>query len=441
MAEVYSKVHAYSVRSNRGFSYSGWDGNHASGTVFNYLTSTNSRLDGFKNPRWRDQVGMRVQAGTPATGTHRYLNAGYAVISGYREDKVTIFPNPPDWKRSGYISFGNIWPYSGIPTAAMTNSERTSLTTKARLDFLKNCYELSTSAALGASLLEAREVVRFLKHPMASMIKLLEGREIKLHSKFARKNRVTTSGRRRRNFGDYQDALSDTWLETQFAIKPLISDVVAAAEHLRDRWEHMEVEFVPVKGKAKIEWTEAMPPLYLDIGASSVRRKFIETRKTTKSVRYQGLLRLDPMKGNWSYGDMSRLGLGIRSFIPSIYEATPWSFLLDYFFDVGGLIQSFSFPLSFLRFTTVTIRTECETVIDDALIWAVDPPFGNVLRWGPTSASVLPSRGVYKTWERQVPDPMVLPRVNVPFTVPNPKQITNMVALAASRSRQRFSRL
>jgi len=131
---------------------------------------------------------------------------------------------------------------------------------------------------------------------------------------------------------------------------PAIADTIAIAESLNRLMDTEQRTRVHGFGRGN---DSTQPVLFTqDDGQFSSRISYVDT--TVKTVKFTaGVL------GNmqWPEGSLKRLrdlaGFTPEEFIPSLYELVPWSFLADYFTNLGGVVRG--------------NYTRCDTVI-----WAIE---------------------------------------------------------------------
>lgn len=129
----------------------------------------------------------------------------------------------------------------------------------------------------------------------------------------------------------------DTWLEYSFGWKPLISDIDSAIdEFYHSQW--VRPIFTMVKGSA-----ESVDKVVDSEGGKSLGYGFwiswynVLTRSA--SVKYYGTLR---SVGN-GISNNHLGGFAPWEFVPTIWELIPYSFLVDYFTNIGNIISSWSY--------------------------------------------------------------------------------------------------
>lgn len=145
---------------------------------------------------------------------------------------------------------------------------------------------------------------------------------------------ISTSKRRRRKFNrsfarDQSKAVANAWIQAQYGIRPLMEDVKGAAESLA-------------------KYLNQQPPVYKvevhrAIKLSSVTRtsvnpdyvRFINEIQTTEYHLKYGCYFTQDL-------NVSSLptSLGLTNPASILWELTPWSFVVDWFFPVGNWIAS-----------------------------------------------------------------------------------------------------
>jgi hypothetical protein len=391
-------------------------------------------LLGYKNPNWREQVREHRSATTPCSGTFRGLDPGYVEVSAIRR-KV-----PPDGTPDiDYLEYGELWNttsgYPAVPALPTASVENVALTR-----FYQSANNQINQASGMIALGELRETVRQLKHPFKSLTDLLKTRERKLKGKWNRLNAVRLAGnkRKRKILGrDFKNAAAGTWLEAQLAIQPLAHDIEDIVTYLQFRRFQVGVEYLPIRSKYEVISRSVDSLTWVEPSISSVWIYINRERKTISKVKYKGQIKVDPLNSWVDWRDFSRLGLSLRQFLPTLYEITPWSFVLDYFVDVGGLIESFNVPREDIAWFNKTSRSESQVNLTQGKPSAAFLGSGYRIDLG--ASFFRPATGVASQFTRSGGSTFSLPRPSIVLDLPNGKQFVNLVALALSDSRQRFS--
>lgn len=144
-------------------------------------------------------------------------------------------------------------------------------------------------------------------------------------------------------------ALSDAYLEMQFGWKPLVSDIEGALKAFRDP----RLEITRVSASAKEE-SASSPVRTHSLGdfPFTFYSDFTLTGSTTVKIR-GGVKVMTTGTGR----RRQSLGLLPQDFVPTVYELVPWSFLVDYFTDLGNVLAALTFPREDIAWaSTTTVR-------------------------------------------------------------------------------------
>lgn len=220
--------------------------------------------------------------------------------------------------------------------------------------------------------------------------------------------------------------LSDSWLELQFGWLPLISDIEDAHKALnnpRPQYAH-----VVGSGSDFIIVSRGQ----VSSGSGIIVHRGSQTESTECEVKYYGQVRAyaNPAGG----GPMQDFGLHAREFLPTAWEVLPWSFAVDYFTNVGDIVNAIAYAGSNVQWagkvTTCSREVKREThmygVADTATLMYVTTlslPF----------ISRVKSSSVARRNEFSVPIPSLL------WGIPSRKQFLNLAALAVSRRLRLFN--
>jgi hypothetical protein len=132
--------------------------------------------------------------------------------------------------------------------------------------------------------------------------------------------------------------LADQWLEIQFGWKPLLHDIDDGCKALAILNTGQSLSTGRVSASAEVV---ANP-----VETNSVKRKSnswwrVHTVSKDQSMTiYRGALRVDAQNPASMLGRL--LGFDPSSFLPTVWELIPYSFLIDYFTNVGDIVEGFS---------------------------------------------------------------------------------------------------
>jgi hypothetical protein len=132
--------------------------------------------------------------------------------------------------------------------------------------------------------------------------------------------------------------LADAWLEVQFGWKPLLRDVDDACKALAiiNTGQSLSTGRISAKATTERESYRNTSTFGYSIAAWQTQLYEIESSSTI----YRGALRVDALNPK---GQEARLvGFDLSSFLPTAWELIPYSFLIDYFTNIGEIIEGWS---------------------------------------------------------------------------------------------------
>jgi hypothetical protein len=323
-----------------------------------------STQSGWSTPGWRKRIKAGLNASSPYTCDKFAVEVAdpmsFVLVSKYRQsvnpDRYTPLV---EYRYKGFPnSLGNF-----LHNAEPSPEQASQALSKFLSNIRQTRSEMNGLTVLG----ELRETLHMLRHPAEALRKATE-RYIQAVKSKGKKVNQRTKRRRRESEEDFRvrranalkDAVSGSWLEYKFGALPLLSDIQdigRVAERLLD-----EERRTTVKGRSK--------ELRVKLNANPIHQSDVEgvvftgsrSWSTTVSVQYQGGLRLK-QSGASGISRLAELsGFTLENFVPAAWELAPWSFLADYFVNIGEVLEASSTDTSGLFWATRTTRqvTTCE---------------------------------------------------------------------------------
>ncbi len=311
-------------------------------------------LTGEVNPSWKDQVRRGVDASTVMSATGSTVNARRCVISVITAS-VTGHPlNRREFRWDGYPIYA--MPVYANPSASVLSNARNQALRK----FLQRANAIRTSVEGGQALGEWKETVRAITNPLGALRQFIVRHVLNTKKRLRRIN--SHGGRSRGARRNYKGpprskamaaALADTYLEFVFGWIPLKKDIQDAIAGLLDRYD--QPDRVIIKGKGIVGWNESATDQQL------FNTDFIEVLQSRISVntvdyRFRASIKTGAINGVRSVS--STLGILPERFLPTVWELIPYSFVVDYFLNIGDIIESYAFQRCGIEWGTRTIRTK-----------------------------------------------------------------------------------
>lgn len=295
-------------------------------TAGSSFSSASSVTVGDNIPGWRE----RIKAGLGAT-----TNLDGTISGGTRPTWNSITMNLSRFDASlgrvVYQSFELYGVFSHLSAPPQTQStDLTKTDLAARQQFAQQIKRAQRHIQGLVTLGELGETVRMIKNRARS---LSDGcyrylSDVKKRS-------------RRRGKKPVRKVIADTWLENAFGWQPLINDVVAGAESLAElQRRNPPNRRVTARAHRRTTETDPVQTKSLPGGTSPLWKVQYPTYKVYDTrVRYVGSVRLNL---DHTTRINSVFGLQLSDLVPSLWELIPYSFLVDYFTNIGDLLDNWS---------------------------------------------------------------------------------------------------
>lgn len=311
------------------------------------------KITGEVNRRWREQVAAHTNATTPLSGAYESVDStplvvkekvGYGLPSSQDEEVRTI---------GGEVAAYYYLPNSvnNHPSAAIDPSRAVSI---AMSKALKQIHSAQRKMSGAVFLGELREAAHMLRHPAEGLRKALKETYLDKLKQLKRKDP-----------NKWKKAISQTWLEGCFGWRPFVNDLEDAMNAYKEIQERVEDRFESLKAVGKdsaliLSKSELFAPV-ADTNCRGTMRQWEEAicviRGEVKALAVT------------TSADKARVfGLTQGEFLPTAWELCPWSFLFDYFTNIGDIIENAitdTTSVAWLEMSTITkARTDAEVHAD-----------------------------------------------------------------------------
>lgn len=314
-----------------------------------------------RNPKWKEQVANGQQAGTPftASGVERTVfEDGFTSVTL----KLGTVDKPEYYSESYAGSLGYSVVAPNHLSGRLTTADNQAL--KSVYSAIKQQQQHFSG---GTFLGEFREALHMIKRPASALrdgISKYNGILTK------RMNGAISRGQsRKQRKKALLDAASGSWLEASFGWLPLLSDIKGIAEtaaRFQYDFRHSEVRGFGIDRKVA---TYPNEDLHI---ANYLNGHVIQRDEWNQIVVYRCGVSFANTSDFGSIGRLAELsGFNLSDFAPTVWELTPWSFLVDYFTNVGDVISAYSTGNSAVKWTNKsdvlrTTRTVmCVASLDD----------------------------------------------------------------------------
>lgn len=301
-----------------------------------YYQTPNTVTFGDNIPDWKRKIRNNQSATTSLVGTNyeEVESLGDVITDYIRTDNVNL------WEVLRYTRQYDMTPFSvhyyapsatGLSSVSISDADNA-----AKADFLKHLIREQRQVSGGVILGELRETLRMLRNPARSL-----RRRVTDWQNSARKLRTRAQRSRRGSYAERKRALNkdlaDSWLENSFGWQPLLSDIDDASRALNRRNEYVG-DPQGVYGEGGRDTDLGTTVAYGNGQGCRIYHSF--ARKIVTHVEYYGHTRayvLNPLRFN------ARLwGFSPQDFVPTLWELMPYSFLIDYFTNIGNVLEAWS---------------------------------------------------------------------------------------------------
>lgn len=316
---------------------SGTDGNMNYTEILNSFEVSNSVTKGPNYSNYKSRITRGLNATTRLSGVEyrRTSRPSYGYYASVNNDWDEV-PH-----LTAYSVSGQIFPIG--PPSTVNGSVTTALN-QAKTRFVSSCREHQGAFKTGVFLGELRKTASLIGSSAKS---LASG----VSSYLTNASRIRSRVRKK----DRLKVLADSWLEYSFGWKPLLSDIDDAAKEAARLHYHPPSVMIRSKGQS------------LHLGNQSNRSgsngplgwTYNYRDKETIEAKIYGKLKLETDDSLPRVAE--RLSLNLQDFVPTVWELVPYSFLIDYFTNVGDMLNAVSFnraALSFCSYGTIvsTVR-------------------------------------------------------------------------------------
>jgi hypothetical protein len=288
------------------------------------------------NPTFRAQIQAGHDATTPATGI-KYSIEGTRFMH-YNRTGVAFDKYDVQYDVIGEAPL--LWPNPLFtPSTALVADIRNRAIRK----FLDNAKSARSSFEAGQDLGEIKQTIESLIHPMNSLKELTLSYFSKLTKAKAKYKKAPA----------LHKALSDSYLEYRFGWRPLALDIADAYAGLtnRNRMSSTASCYGSAGGTEMIGVVEGSV-----LPTGDARYDLTTYTYYEYSYRIKGAIRLNLNKdGNIPVLQALQLST-LNDFAVTAWDLLPYSFVVDYFTNVGDIINAVTFPFSDLTFACGTER-------------------------------------------------------------------------------------
>jgi len=291
--------------------------------------SWSNTKEGTSNPYRKVQIARGQNASTDYTHSEKLLVMPQARVDAYSWDTAgTPKRRRHDWVTGNLASLAIPATPTDLSLASADNLARTKAYQSIRRQ--QQAFQaLVCAGELGETL---RMIVRAATGLRRRLIRDVTTSTKKL-SQMRRRRRETLGGFLKRR----THTAAELHLQAVFGWRPFFSDIGSANAWLERRLEIVDPS-LPFKGSGG---TETCTFAALTGGSGFATWRCTKATGSLASVRYYGRVSGRTL-GNRVLMESRLLGVNLGEWLPSLYEIVPWSFFIDYFSNLGDVVESWS---------------------------------------------------------------------------------------------------
>jgi hypothetical protein len=308
-----------------------------------YVNLYESRL-GIEQPFHRQMIANRQGATSNLTASRESCVFSSGSITVTERDQIKFPPQSPEW-RDRYVSTSTkmAWTFSQVTPRSVVGSAVSDARADALSKYYQKVNEIRQSAKGQVMAGEIRETIRMLRNPFQGFIKLF--------TSLMRNNSTWRSPVR---------AQSELWLQYRFGILPLIQDCEDIKKIINKTAVKEHVGSSRVYGVSQSAETEVWTGS--DIYGATLQGTMTYEQKAEVIIRF-GYLYQAMGASAAKTDDFMESFLNPRDLPSTAWELIPWSFLVDYFVNIGAIIESVTTYTGAVVWTSdSTVKTSTATL-------------------------------------------------------------------------------
>lgn len=379
--------------------------------------SATDSVIGEDHPNWRQIIRARGNAMGVVSASRLTDLEARASYSNY---SYPIKQVSGVWVPNGYTAtlFEGDPACLGDPFSAPAHD--LSAVNQAKAKYAQKVYAAQTSIMGGVVLGELRETLHMIRHPANALAKSVTSYYNTLKS--MRRSLKKASNKKK------QSAIRQTYLEYTYGWGPLMSDVKSGAEAL-SRIVNEGPKRVHVRAFGSSDGVVYITPYGGSVGSNGFGCNWHDVYKTKCTIYGAYDVQLEKTVGQRA---IAITGMRLSDFLPTVWELIPYSFLVDYFTNIGDIILAASTPYSGAVYVGQSTKTRMERTCKDYTFSvhntpiSTDPsnPHGGqteILNLGKNSCAL-------ERFDR-IASPNLMPSFEFTLGGLSPRRILNVVAL------------
>lgn len=283
-------------------------------------------LNGYRLPNYRSLIRFGENATTPLTATQAHIEPSFVTAGVQYSDLIFQGHATKGEEIYGFVDHSDPWNFPSAPPSDVV----AEVTNRCIRKFLDRAESIRSSVEAGQDFGEYRETLNGITRPLGSL-------KDYVLSYFPRVEKL--KGRYKKDRLSLTKALADTYLEWTFGWHPLALDIANAYVGLRNRSRFSDRQMVTASASGRYGDTVQVR-LPVSEGGLLANLYQDSVKYSEYKVKMYGMIRTGAINGVVSRAQT--LELDLPHFVPTIWDLLPYSFIVDYFVNVGDIIRSLS---------------------------------------------------------------------------------------------------
>lgn len=383
-----------------------------------------STVIGSANPGWRDQIKAGVNATTPFSGVKYHSDVNWATA------EVNVYNGFPVQAVSQVWGGSLIYPVYMAPPA-FSPSQISDATNRCIRKFIADCNKATSSDNLtGRS-------IKHLQHDLHTIIHPMDG----IKSEISKYLSALEKGSRSlsKKYSPWLNLIRNEYLKFVFGVKPFTDDIEAIISGaLITKYPSQ-----PVQGTGKTVANSG--PVSFNYNMSSNAGftlgvvSGVYNVTSVYSVKMKGAIRTNAHNGKVGFFQSQRLLP--QDWLPTAFSIMPYAWMVNYFTNVGDIVDALSFPFSSLAWGCENVKQTNTVTYSDCSVdynpGTTSPPWVHVSKGGGGGSATF----TYETINRTAllpPDLLPSFEIHIPTS---PQKWVNMMAAFSPRISSLVSRV
>lgn len=368
------------------------------------------------------------QIGTDLPSYRRYLALAEPATNALsRIDRTITTLGDMDWKVTRRVAASPPYPaavsiesVSGPPEISVAPQiDSTAFSSKCTGKILDRLREHRQKFSSGVFIGELRETLQMIRKPAKTLRESLDS-----YLTSARKSRRRAKSRRLA-----EQSISDSYLEYAYGWAPLTHDI-ADGYNAYLKLINEPITTYRIRASVSGKLANSVDPVLQIYGASMPGMRSV---RDTQKVKVHCVIGLTETR---SHLLSNTLGLDpFENFLPDVYNLLPWTFLIDYFTNLGSVLEQSCTSVQGVKWgSKTTVTSSYRDIYITPLYPTMSPQAGNFISF---SGSGVHNQYLTRTITRADLRAIDLRASNFTFRFPGIRQSFNIAALILGNSTER----